>query len=840
MKCDRMAIAIGRMTRRIGCANRRATIKERQMINHKLYLFVLTAMLICPLNATAQDSSVSDEMLISVRETPAFFEHSSDGIRALKDRKPEDKNGFWVSGVEGALDGVYHARFIPGKRPDFSFLFRADFPKDLAEVNGYSVTMDGSHFQIHRWEEGYAQPVTDRVKISKMPKQVDMTVKMKGSHFEVTIQDEKQKEIVKLSFDDAKFRGTSSGWRVYKKQDANTSMVSMDFKADSEQTALESMLDSTDPDAYTRQHPKVFVVVPQDDKTSDKRALLKKCVKLNNSIIENHDIYRCKHEVMMSIVDEKRHLPDGWYWSEPRNSFLDGEYRQAAQDLKCKIPMRCDKSQPLDPNRSAKDVAMIQAYLDNYAEVCKKNVKNVRIETIGKSWMGHDIRAIVLSDLPDDKPKPRLLINASHHGIELLAADFAFDVLEYICEKTKPSDYIHYNTLHKMELWVIPTVNLDGVDVFFHVSDHLGRKNGHGVFNHVNDKPWPAKIGPQKSYEGYYRYRPNYIDVGAGVDINRNYPLHFGATGELSSSTRRRDYWYRGAYAASEPEIQSMMNLFHTEQFAGSISFHTVSTRILSPYSIDALQNPPHDKDPAWQLALKMAEAAGIQANGKNYEVVKNLYSVDGTDQDWFRMVSGTMAYLIEGALHNPTGEKRRDAVERNRPAWLTFLDQMTRVNVIRVQDTNGNPLIAEVSYSDVPALNGEHWFTRCQDGTHTMYCTGKRDVTVTLYDGSTQTKTVKCPGGINEVAFTFERPADYSIEKAWCSTGLCENDNMMSVDTLCHIKNNTCPSLPAQQYCYIQDTCVPDGFVIPLGFFGAIKCDARENNRWWQVADDK
>ena len=469
--------------------------------------------------------------------------------------------------------------------------------------------------------------------------------------------------------------------------------------------------------------------------------------------------------------------------------------------------------------------------IDNYAEICKKNVKNVRVETIGKSWMGHDIRAVVLSDMPDDKYKPRVLLNAAHHGIEMLATDFAFDVLEYICENTNKSDYIHYTLLHQMELWVIPAVNMDGIDLYFHVSDHLGRKNGHGVFQHSKKRNhWPAKIGPARSDEGYYRYLPNEIDVGAGVDVNRNYPLHFGATGELSSSARRRDYWYRGAYAASEPEIQSMMNLFHTEQFVGSISFHTVSTRILSPYSINALQNPPHDKDPSWQLALKMAEAAGEQANGKNYEVVKNLYSVDGTDQDWFRMVSGTTAYLIEGALHNPTGEKRRDAVEKNRNAWLEFLEGMRHVTITHVHDTEGNPLIAEVSYSDMPALNNEHWFTRCQDGTHTMYCTGKRDITVTLYDGQTQTKTIKCSATPNHIEFIFEKPEDYQLEKAACSTGLCES--LMSVDALCNYKNNTCPSLPAQQYCYVESTCIPDGYRVNLGFFGSYLCDSREDNR--------
>ena len=757
------------------------------------------------------------------------FEWTAQGGLKLS-ASPTSKNGFWAAPFDGGLDGDVRATVNLGVHPDFSLLFRATFPQKVAEVSGYSVSIHRSDVQIHRWEDGYAQPVIYSTKV-KLPKIVDIIVHLNGPHFDVEIRDHASQKVVHtMASDDGSQRGTAVGYRVNKKQGRDTGLMALDFVPG--KPFAGDWPPFMDPDAYIRQQPVIYVVVP--DQTPGSK--LSSCKKLSYSGIAQHSVYRCGHSAMMSLVDKSRHLPDGWFWSEPRNSFSDNEYRQYAHELECAVPMRCDAKKPIGPNRSTKDAAMIQAYIDNYGTECRKRYQHARIEKIGTTWMGHEMRAIVLSNRAPDEVMPRVHFNGSHHGVELLATDFAFDVLEQLCESTDPEATRHYKKLlDDVEVWVIPTVNLDGVDLYYHVSDHLGRKNGRGVFRQSsNGRAWPAKAGITGAQYGYNRYRPNDIRVGAGVDINRNYPLHWGATGEKSSSEHPRNYWYRGTAAGSEPEIQSMMTMFQHTQFVSSVSFHTVSTKILSPYSIDALQNPPHEQDQAWQLALKMAENAGVQANGREYTVVKNLYSVDGTDQDWFRMVEGTTAYLIEGALHNPSSQKRLDAIEKNRGAWQAFLDAAPSSTILRVRDTAGNPLIAEVSYSDVPALNGEHWMTRCQDGTHAMLCFGSRKVTVSVM-GETQTQSVSCGAHPTIVDFTFERPANYSLETASCSTGLC--DTLYSVDAICDLRNNMCPSLPAQRYCLIDDVCVPAGTTRDLGIFralGTLRCDPRENNRYW------
>ncbi len=772
-------------------------------------------------SASSSIQPLNAERAKGVRSSEKWKWTQETGLRCESIR--HTSAGFWASADKLAYDGVLRVQLNVGKRPDSSVFFRASFPNDPVHVSGYSVSFDRNYVQLHRWDGGYPQEVGKRIKLKSLPKLYDVIISMKGTHVSIDVQDgSNHKSLASFSLNDARYHGNETGYRVHRKQDKKSSWIGHDFKP----AAVQSEPTPFHADAYLSQLSSAFVFVPE--KSVKSTTELKKCKAINNLGIENYRVYKCPHASMMALVDDKRMLPDGFYWSDSRNAFNDSEYRKSALDLNCNIPMHCQADAPLDPNRSAKDADMVQAYIDEYAKVCSGHVKHVRIETIGQSYLGHKIRAVVLSNADSPANVPKVLFNGAHHGMELLATDMAFDILEQLCEAEVPELRKQYEQmLSSSEVWVIPLVNYDGNDLFFHVSDHLGRKNGRFVFTHEKrPKSFPRKPGLKNSPSAYYRYHPNDIALGAGVDINRNYPLQWGATGEKASSENPRHYWYRGTAPASEPEIQAMMNLFHTEQFASSISFHTVSTRILSPYSIDALQNPPHEEDNAWQLALRMASAAGVQANGKPYEVVKNLYSVDGTDQDWFRMISGTYAYLIEGSLHNPVGDKRRSALEKNRPAWVTFLDAARRSTTVSVRDSAGNPLMAEVHYSDEPYLNGEHWYTTCE-GMHHMLCFGEREVTVTVSDGKSQTKKVTCNADTpNIVEFVFDRPEnDEPLAMMDEKTA-----KLMGVDAFCDLKNHTCPHLPAHRYCLIDNECVLSGQKKD----SKKRCNPVENNRGW------
>ena len=590
-------------------------------ITSLLIAFALTLVPVCA-HAQSFTTSKSEIEPLSAKTNEKALKlgkwkfEAGKGLRL--DSQTDEKNSFWVSHIRTHQEGdttrgsVLRAEFSVGKRLDCSIFFRATFPEKLAEVNGYSVSINHEKVQFHRWEGGYPAPITEPTKLKYVPTKLRVYIFMRGLNtFAEIVDADTHSMLAQITMTDLAYRGTQIGYRAHRKQDSNSALVAFDWI---EEESLYNRKKYPHPDAYIRETPTSYVIAPQNKKN----AILGKCKKLRYSNIESYDIYRCKPAQMQELVDKKRMLPEGYLWAEPRNSFTDEEFRKVSADLNCTVPMHCDTSKPIDPNRSIKDVDMVQAYLDAYVPVCQKKIKHVRLETIGHTYLGYPIRGIVLTNTDADDTKPRVLFNGAHHGMELFSTDMTFDILEQLCESEDTTKRAMYDdALSKLEVWIIPTVNLDGNDLYMHVSNHLGRKNGRGVFIHDSNAPYPKKNGPYNEKAAYYRYHPNDIAVGAGVDVNLNYPLHWGATGEVSSSGRPRDYWYRGPAPASEPEIQSMMNLFHTEQFVSSISFHTVATRILSPYSIDALKNPPHDEDQAWQLALLMAESAGKQASGK-------------------------------------------------------------------------------------------------------------------------------------------------------------------------------------------------------------------------------
>ncbi len=691
----------------------------------------------------AQEGSTFNAARLSQGRTDGKFEVTSDshGLHAVE--QGSDVNSFWAQNSKTAYDGTLTATFEPGKRPDFSILFRATFPERLTEVSGYSVSITKSNVVLHRWEAGYPAPMTHEVKLKKMPKVVEIVVNLNGPKIHAEIRDAATHKAVQ-TFDafDASYSGSEIGYRQHRKQDKTSVLKSLSFAAASYQSTPPQW---THADAYVRQHPKEYVLVPSKDK--DATALVKSCKIIDSKLIEGHTVYRCSPETIVQLLDPQTGLlPSPLRVAEPRYSFEDKAWRTAVMDMKCKVPMHCDIKVPIDPNRSTKDPDMISAYLNAYVPVCSRSIKHVKLETIGYSALGLPIQALTLTNVPDDKLRPRVMFNAAHHGIELLSTDFAFDVIESLCENPR-KDARYASWLDQMEVSIIPIVNPDGADMFFHASTHLGRKNGHYVFGSADGaSPWPPHVGHGNPKSSYYRYHPNRIAVGAGVDVNRNYPFYFGAYGEKASSSRPTSYYYRGPKGGSESEIQTMTSYVAAQQFASAISFHTVSTKILVPYSIDDLKNPPRERDLAWKIGERMSAVAGVQANGQTYGVLKNLYSVDGTDQDWFRFYAGTFAYLVEGSMHNPTGDKQRDAIHRNRGTWETLLEATRSSYVIHVT-VDGVPAVAEVDTSDSPRLNGEVWKTRSLDGTFATLCdpSQKSTLTVTLADGRTQTREVKC-----------------------------------------------------------------------------------------------
>jgi hypothetical protein len=313
------------------------------------------------------------------------------------------------------------------------------------------------------------------------------------------------------------------------------------------------------------------------------------------------------------------------------------------------------------------------------------------LSVIGKTHLGRPLYALTIGKRPY-AGKPTLLLNGAHHGSELMSSTFALDAIDRILKD--PSS----RWVSELVFIVVPLVNPDGNYARLE-GGLMGRKNG-------RDNDGDGKLG------------------GAdGVDLNRNYPFQWNHLGESQqSSSEIHSRYYRGPEGGSEPEVRAMMRLAEIERFAASISFHTGTLAVLAPYTM------PHLVDPVPNEALTVADDVARSILGHpegGVPVRRNLYPVDGTDQDWLRYHHGTLALLVEAVRKWQVDvAKRTVIVNAIRSSWMTLADRYLDGPSLggRVLDALGRPLEAEVSLAEVERPQKERWTSRCKDGRFDRY----------------------------------------------------------------------------------------------------------------------
>jgi len=208
------------------------------------------------------------------------------------------------------------------------------------------------------------------------------------------------------------------------------------------------------------------------------------------------------------------------------------------------------------------------------------------------------------------------------------------------------------------------------------------------------------------------------LEYNEGVDLNRNYPFAWGSLGEKGSSSRYNHNWFRGYETASEPETQAMMDLSNRYHPSVVFSWHTSGNMIISPYTIDNIPIPKPDIP--WEIAeVLVKDFPKLPFRKKAIVVKRNMYSVDGTDQDWHYFKHGSIAYIIEGPYHNPNPELRARSLDYMRPIlerMLVHLYSGPRVyGTIKTKD--GTPVEASVSIKENETYLDEEWTSRLMDG---------------------------------------------------------------------------------------------------------------------------
>jgi hypothetical protein len=112
----------------------------------------------------------------------------------------------------------------------------------------------------------------------------------------------------------------------------------------------------------------------------------------------------------------------------------------------------------------------------------------------------------------------------------------------------------------------------------------------------------------------------------------------------------------------------------------------------------------------------------------------KNLYPVDGTDQDWLRHELGTLALIVESARGGVRGLEERAAIVRVvRNSWLHLFERFVDGPSLtgRVVNEAGEPVTAEVRIVEQTLHEGEVWKSRPRDGHFARYLPGPGRYTV-------------------------------------------------------------------------------------------------------------
>ncbi|MFT7518212.1 MAG: hypothetical protein ACI9MC_000342 [Kiritimatiellia bacterium] len=576
-------------------------------------------------------------------------------------------------------DGMVRVRIQLSANPRATVLVRArpgDHPEALSAIG---LSFRAGRVFWERWDDGVTLTNDNGVEVAGLEgRAVEVQILMAGPHLQATIWD--AKTLAPIAVTVTRDRHISSG-RVGIRVNGAADKHSI-FQYLSVSGAPVSRLDSLSPPEpgaplgterfVLLRHDQIpalpdsfrhFVlgIWPYDD--TGRTALL----------MQRGDLDRLRRQGM--TPDDVRSLVPTWA--------LDPDL----QKMGTQVPTT---ARGFDLDASYHDATMVDTIVRGYAERYPHIAKVVEL---GTSHRGQPILALRITDHPDkDEHEPAVLLNAGHHGAELLATEYGLDAIRTLCEGYG-SDARITRQVDGLDIWIVPLVNPDGNLMNVRVSRYSGRRNGRDTLANGVADPWE------------------------GVDLNRNYPYRWG-TGEVASRSWPMSNYYRGPFAGSEPETQAIMKLAEERHFVASVSWHTNGTMVLAPYTIDGVKNP--DPNTAWIIAEALVRATGPQSNGRSLKVRRKIYSVDGTDQDWLRHTFGTVAYILEGSHHNPTVRSTRLAsVRRTRPFFLHLLDRVLAGPTLsgRVVDTSGRPVQAVVEV-DVERWNaGEAWASRSMDG---------------------------------------------------------------------------------------------------------------------------
>lgn len=287
----------------------------------------------------------------------------------------------------------------------------------------------------------------------------------------------------------------------------------------------------------------------------------------------------------------------------------------------------------------------------------------VELDSIGYSsqyelpiWM------VKISDNPrGHDPEPALLFIGQVHAEEVIGVELVLELMNQLLERHDEDEF--RQRLEGLELFFIPTANPEGLEVVHSDLDVTFRKN---CRDNIGD--------------GEFRYRRGIGGDTSGVDLNRNYGLHWdrGDTLFQQGHGAYNYNFYRGPEPFSEPEVQALVNLARRHRFLYSVCYHSSRSGenaefVIAPWYWDGRY--PLDRDAIDALGDTLAAQIPTTNGDQSYDFVHATQRV-GQAQDWFYQATGSFMYLIElGSEIQPDSTGMREVVEANLDAAFFLMD---------------------------------------------------------------------------------------------------------------------------------------------------------------------
>ena len=259
---------------------------------------------------------------------------------------------------------------------------------------------------------------------------------------------------------------------------------------------------------------------------------------------------------------------------------------------------------------------------DQLVQAAAANPQVAKLVKIGTTIQGRDLLAIKLTQGANgiaDGSRPAVLYSAAQHAREWISTEIDRRLMNWYLDRWRANDPDVRKLLQTTELWFVPVANPDGYQYTFDV-ERLWRKN-------LRDNDGDGQI-----------------TTGDGVDLNRNFPNHWGYDEEGSSSIQSSET-YRGTAPVSEPETAAMKGLLDKIGFAFQVNYHSNGQWLL--YAEGWQIGTPTADDPIYYAMSGNLDEPAIKDfhPGLSSDV---LYVTNGETTDYAHVVNGTLAWTPE------------------------------------------------------------------------------------------------------------------------------------------------------------------------------------------------